>query len=70
LKRSHAAYLVTPRVRRSAQYKVAAKMPNAAAMTRTTIVSVGMGGSLRFSGAIMLAARARTLILIKSPLRK
>jgi Tripartite tricarboxylate transporter family receptor len=28
--------------RRSAQYNVAAKMPNAAAMTRTTIVSVGM----------------------------
>src|SRR5262249_20477397 len=40
-------------------------MPNAAAMTRTTIVSVGMDDSFRASGAIMLAALAQALILIK-----
>jgi hypothetical protein len=57
--------LLTPRVRKSAQYNVAAKMPNAVAMKRTMIVSVGMGGSLCFWGTMMLAALVEALILIK-----
>ena len=60
-------YLVSPRVRRSAQYKVAAKMPKAAAMRTTTMVSTGMDDSLR-SGAMMLGAAVDALILIKSAL--
>lgn len=44
---------------------MAAKIPNAAAMMRTTIVSVGMGGSLCFSKAMMLEARGEALILVK-----
>jgi hypothetical protein len=35
-------YLLSPRVCKSAQYKVAAKMPKAVAMTRTTIISAGI----------------------------
>jgi len=35
-------YLLSPRVCRSTQYNVAAKMPKAPAMTRATITSLGI----------------------------
>jgi hypothetical protein len=62
-------------VRWSAQYKVAAKMPKAAAMRTTMIVSTGMDDSLR-SGAMMLGAAVRGFDLDQirthpvSPLRR
>jgi hypothetical protein len=40
--RQPGGYLLSPRVCRSAQYKVAAKTPKAAAMSATTRISTGI----------------------------
>jgi hypothetical protein len=47
---SHTDYLASLRVCRSAQYNVAAKMPKAVAIMRTTIVSVAIEYSLASLG--------------------